>query len=94
MLLHSGHITAWYSRHDSDILLSFTDVLGPSRIAEKTILIHCAQRICTRFESFHTLVITVWKRQMEWFNGSSQYRTLDIIDGEPMEFEWNIFPGF
>ena len=21
MLLHSGHITAWYSRHDSDILL-------------------------------------------------------------------------
>ena len=25
---------------------------------------------------------------------SSQYRTLDTIDGEPMEFEWNIFPGF
>ena len=21
-------------------------------------------------------------------------RTLDTIDGEPMEFEWNIFPGF
>ena len=25
---------------------------------------------------------------------SSQYRTLDALDGEPMEFEWNIFPGF
>ena len=25
---------------------------------------------------------------------SSQYTTLDTIDGEPMEFEWNIFPGF
>ena len=30
----------------------------------------------------------------EWFKDSSQYRTLDTIDGEPMESEWNIFPGF
>ena len=36
---------------------------------------------------------TVCKRQLEWFKDSSQYRTLDTIDGEPMEFEWNIFPG-
>ena len=28
------------------------------------------------------------------FKSSSQYRTLDTVDGEPMEFEWNIFPGF
>ena len=25
---------------------------------------------------------------------NSEYRNLDTIDGEPMEFEWNIFPGF
>ena len=31
---------------------------------------------------------------MEWFKDSLQYRTLDTIDGEPMEFERNIFPGF
>ena len=37
---------------------------------------------------------TVWERQLEWFKDSSQYRTLDTIDREPMEFEWNIFPGF
>ena len=37
---------------------------------------------------------TVWQRQVEWFKDSSQYRTLDTIDGEPMEFEWNIFPRF
>ena len=37
---------------------------------------------------------TVWERQLEWFKDSSQYRILDRIDGEPMEFEWNIFPGF
>ena len=36
---------------------------------------------------------TVWERQLERFKDSSQYRTLDTIDGEPMEFEWNIFTG-
>ena len=29
-----------------------------------------------------------------WFRSSSEYRALDTIDGEPMEFEWNIFLGF
>ena len=33
---------------------------------------------------------TVWERQLDWFKSSSQYTTLDTIDGEPMEFEWNI----
>ena len=37
---------------------------------------------------------TVWEDKLTWFKSSSQYRTLDTIDGEPMEFEWNIFPGF
>ena len=37
---------------------------------------------------------TALKRLLDWFKDSSQYRTLDTIDGEPMEFEWNIFPGF
>ena len=37
---------------------------------------------------------TVWDEQLGCFKSSTQYRTLDTIDGEPMEFEWNIFPGF
>ena len=37
---------------------------------------------------------TVWEEQLGWFKDSPQYRTLDTIDGDPMEFEWNIFPGF
>ena len=38
---------------------------------------------------------TVWEEQVDVGSKSSpQYRTLDTIDGEPMEFEWNIFPGF
>ena len=35
-----------------------------------------------------------WEDRLTWFKSSSQYRALDTIDGEPMEFEWNIFlPG-
>ena len=33
---------------------------------------------------------TVCEQQLGWFKDSSQYRTLDTIDGEPMEFELNI----
>ena len=37
---------------------------------------------------------SAWEEKLSWFKSSSKYRTLDTIDGEPMEFEWNIFPGF
>ena len=36
----------------------------------------------------------VWEDKLTWFTRSSHYRTWDTIDGGPMEFEWNIFPGF
>ena len=35
-----------------------------------------------------------WEQRLSWFKTSQEYRDLDRIDGEPMEFEWNIFPGF
>ena len=35
-----------------------------------------------------------WEDRLTWFKSSSECRALDKIDGEPMEFEWNIFPGF
>ena len=34
--------------------------------------------------------IIVREDKLTWFKSSSQYRALDTIDGEPMEFEWNI----
>ena len=37
---------------------------------------------------------TVWEEKLSWFKDSPQHRTLDTLDGEPMEFEWNISPGF
>ena len=36
----------------------------------------------------------VWEDRLTWFKSSPKYKTLDKIDGEPMEFEWNIFPIF
>ena len=35
-----------------------------------------------------------WEQRLGWFKSSPEYRNFDRIDGEPMEFEWNIFPGF
>ena len=35
-----------------------------------------------------------WEDRLGWFKTYQEYRDLDRIDGEPMEFEWNIFPGF
>ena len=35
-----------------------------------------------------------WEQRLEWFKSSPEYRALDRIDGGPIEFEWNIFPGF
>ena len=35
-----------------------------------------------------------WQQRSGWIKSSQNYRNFDRIDGEPMEFEWNIFPGF
>ena len=35
-----------------------------------------------------------WEQRLGWIKSSHNYRNFDRIDGEPMEFEWNIFPGF
>ena len=34
-----------------------------------------------------------WEDQLKEFHQSNAYRELFGIDGEPIEFEWNIFPG-
>ena len=35
-----------------------------------------------------------WEQRLGWIKSSQNYRNFDRIDGEPMEVEWNIFPGF
>ena len=33
------------------------------------------------------------KQRIEWITTDKSYRDYDGINGEPTEFEWNIFPG-
>ena len=35
-----------------------------------------------------------WKKMIEWIITDKSYKDYDGINGEPTEFEWNIFPGF
>ena len=35
-----------------------------------------------------------WEDRLTWFKNSPEYRALDNIDVEPMEFEWKIFSRF
>ena len=35
-----------------------------------------------------------WEQRLGWLKSSQNYRNFDRIDGEPMEFEWNIFPVY
>ena len=35
-----------------------------------------------------------WEQRLGWTKSSQSCRNFDRIDGEPTEFEWNIFPGF
>ena len=50
--------------------------------------------LCLGKMSENPLSNIAWEDKFTWFTSSSQYRTLDTIDGEPTEFEWNIFTGF
>ena len=49
----------------------------------------CFRKIFENFQSNDA-----WKQRLGWLKSSQNYRNFDRIDGEPMEFEWNLFPGF
>ena len=42
----------------------------------------------------HPQTNEAWKKRIGWITSSQSYRDFDGINGEPTEFEWNIFPGF
>ena len=61
--------------------------------------IFSAQR-STSFQILYCVLVrytqsnSAWEQRLEWFKTSQEYRNFDRVDGEPMECEWNIFPGF
>ena len=58
MQLHSGHITACYNRHDSDIHLIHRRLGPKSDIVKTARIIHSAQRTLTRFACSPDFLIT------------------------------------
>ena len=42
----------------------------------------------------HSEANETWRDQFSDFQRSNEYAELYGIDGEPLEFEWNMFPGF
>ena len=38
--------------------------------------------------------VRAWREKVNWFMELRPFRKMDRIDGEPMEFEWKIFPRF
>ena len=49
---------------------------------------------CLGTMSHPSEAIVKWKEQIQYFRQFNEYAELSGIDGEPIEFEWNIFPGF
>ena len=64
------------------------------RLSHAKVYVFSDSVLCLGKMSENPTSITVWEEQLGWFKDSPQYRTLDTIDGVPMEFEWHIFPGF
>ena len=39
-------------------------------------------------------LVESWKKQIQWYANNNCFNELNRIDGQLMEFEWKIFPGF
>ena len=38
--------------------------------------------------------VVFWKKQIQWYSYNNYFSELNRIDGQLMEFDWKIFPGF
>ena len=50
--------------------------------------------LCLGIVHQHPQSNEAWKERIGWITTDKSYRDYDGINGEPTEFEWNIFPGF
>ena len=75
--------SAW--KHVS--LIGNEEVVSLSRAS---VYVFSASVLCFGKMNENPLSNVVCEDKLTWFKRSSQYRTLDTIDGESMEFEWNI----
>ena len=79
------HLTPWRRStllHDRAINLSKTRVH-----------VYADSALCLGKMHEHLAAMDRWKEQFGWFLGATDQQELHGIDGEPFEFEWNVFPG-
>ena len=55
-------------------------------------LLHSDSALCLGKMNENPQSNVAWEDRLAWIKSSLEYRALDTIDGEPMEFGWNIFP--
>ena len=73
-----------------------------SLIGDETVINLQSTRVCVFSDSVlclgrilqHPDSSEAWKNRIAGVKAEKSYRDYDCIDGEPTEFEWNIFPGF
>ena len=51
-------------------------------------------RLCALLGKMGPDLVKSWKNQIQWYSENNYFSELNRIDGQPMEFEWNIFVGF
>ena len=61
--------------------------------AKAKVHVHSDSVLCLWKLQEHAEANEKWKDQLLDFPQSNEYRELFGIDGEPIEFEWNVFPG-
>ena len=61
-------------------------------------IFHCQSprllRLCTMSGTDGDNPVESWKSKIQWYSDNEYFSELNRIDGQPMEFEWKIFPGF
>ena len=86
--------------HVSTIEWQFTPWMRSILLHDKVIKLSKAQVhvysdsvLCLGKMHRHPEAMEKRREQLQYFQSSNEYRELIGIDGEPFEFEWNIFPG-
>ena len=80
-------------KHTSSSTMHYLSLIGDEEVVSLShakVYVFSDSVLCFGKMSEAPLSNTVWERQWGWFKDSSQNRALDTIDGEPLEFEWNI----
>ena len=87
----------WHSiKNSKDLTMKQMFDISEKLVSEQSDEIHGVKTIDWENGKIHEnpRANTAWEERLAWFKSSPEYRNLDRLDGEPIEFEWNIFPGF